>query len=103
MVSTSDCGPGGRGSNPSRVTAGFSSLIDPYPGWVRYGPNGEAGTTQPSFIHDTDATLRVPRKFLKYRGFLWSTPQVPQFPDKVDAKIRGMWPCHAVSIHMDLP
>ena len=27
--------------------------------WECYGPSGKAGTTQPSFIHFTDASLRV--------------------------------------------
>ena len=47
------------GSNPIRVMWDFSALAGSYPELGVYGPSGKAGTTQPSFIHFTDASLRV--------------------------------------------
>ena len=37
----------------------YDSWPAPTQSWECYGPNGKAGTTQPSFIHFTDASLRV--------------------------------------------
>ena len=47
------------GSNPIRVMWDFSALAGSYQSWECYGPSGKTGTTQPSFIHFTDASLRV--------------------------------------------
>ena len=47
------------GSNPIRVMWNFRPWPAPTQSWECYGPNGKAGTTQPSFIHFTDAFLRV--------------------------------------------
>ena len=47
-------------SNPIRVMWDFSAQRPaPTQSWECYGPSGKAGTTQPSFIHFTDASLRV--------------------------------------------
>ena len=43
------------GSIPVNFLRGFSALIGSYPERVCCGPNGKAGTTQPSLIHFTDA------------------------------------------------
>ena len=52
VVSASDCGSEGLGFESHQSHVGFFS-----PG--RLLPSGKAGTTQPSFIHFTDASLRV--------------------------------------------
>ena len=60
VVSASDCGSEGLGFESHQSHVGFFG-----PGrlsgqsWECYGPSGKAGTTQPSFIHFTDASFRV--------------------------------------------
>ena len=60
VVSASDCGSEGLGFESHQSHVGFfgPGRLLPRAGSAM-GPSGKAGTTQPSFIHLTDASLRV--------------------------------------------
>ena len=59
VVSASDCGLEGGVRIPSESCGIFRPWPAPTQSWECYGPNGKAGTTQPSFIHFTDASEGV--------------------------------------------
>ena len=59
VVSASDCGSEGLGFESHQSCGIFRPWPAPTQSRECYGPNGKAGTTQPSFIHLTDASLRV--------------------------------------------
>ena len=60
VVSASDCGSEGLGFESHQSHVGFFSpgRLLPRAGSA-IGPVGKAGTTQPSFVHFTDASFRV--------------------------------------------
>ena len=60
VISASDCGSEGLGFESHQSHVGFfiPGRLLPRAGSAM-GPVGKAGTTQPSFIHVTDASLRV--------------------------------------------
>ena len=80
VVSASDCGSEGLGfeSHQSHVGHTTNSWLLPRAGSAM-GPVWKAGTTQPSFIHFTDASWRA--------LITWPTLQMPQFPGLVNTGI----------------
>ena len=59
VVGTLDCGSEGLGFESHQSCGIFQPWPTPTQRWECNGPNGKAGTTQLSFIHFMDASLRV--------------------------------------------
>ena len=80
-LSVSDCRSEGLGFKAHQSC----DTSQPWPAstqsWECYGPSGKAGATQLSFIHFTNASLRV------LLLIIWPTLQVPQFPGLVNPGI----------------
>ena len=95
VVSASECGSC-LGFESHQNRAGFSQ---PWPAptqsWECYGPSGKAGTTKPSFIHFTGASLRGCSNDLTNTAGA-AVPGPGSHRDNYDRKLHGLWPCQVV-------
>ena len=103
-VSASDCGSEGLGfeSHQSHAQCFSPGRLLPRYGSAR-GPVGKAATTQPSFMHFTDASLRVLLQLRHQRcgcrcSRAWLTPGQQAWPAVLSSSLKPKWTSIASSV-----